>query len=220
MVRPVALVVAVAAASLAGTTNVEAATIFTSEATFITSSGPLAFESFESLAATNGVAAGFLAALTNFTVTASPQAGVFNLADYLGTHATDGVNFIEVEGGTQQIMTFTFGVPIVEFGVTVTDYGDVIAGVSQLTFLTNTGVTGAAVAGPLANGTDRFFGLIDTTPFTSISFTTPVGAFGDPFSVDRVWSTQAAVSAPEPAFLVLLGTGIAAGLRAARSRRR
>jgi hypothetical protein len=221
MLKRVGFVVAVVtAATLAGTERAVAATIFTNEATFITSSGPLAFESFEALTATNSVAGGFVAALTNFTLTASPLAGVFDLADYVGTHATDGIKFIEVEGGTQQVLTFTFGVPIVEFGVTITDYGDVIGGVSQLTFLTNTGVTGAAVTGPLANGSDRFFGLTDTTPFTSISFTTPVGPFGDPFSVDRVFSTQAAAAAPEPAFLVLLGTGVAAGLRAARSRRR
>ena len=177
MLKRVGFIVAVATTvSLAGSDRAAAATIFTSEATFISSSGALVFESFEGLTATNNVAGGFVAALANFTVTASPLAGVFDLVDYAGTHATDGIKFIEVEGGTQQVLTFTFAAPIFEFGVTITDYGDVIGGASQLTFLTNTGVTGAAVIGPLVNGSDRFFGLIDTVAFTSISFTTPARA--------------------------------------------
>lgn len=221
MLKRVAFVVAVVTATtFAGTDRATAATIYLSEATFISNSGALSFESFEGLSATNSNALSFMATLPAFGVIATPAGGVYNLANFAGTHATDGAKYIVADLGPQQAITFTFAAPITEFGVTITDYGDVIAGASQLTFLTNTGVTGAAVTGPRPDANDQFFGLIDANPFTSISFTTPFGSFGDPFSVDRVYSSASQVSAvPEPTSALLLGTGVASAWGYRRGRR-
>ena len=192
-----------------------ASTIYLNEATFIANAGALGFESFEGLAASNSVSAGFSRSLAAFTITGTPQGGVFDLADYLGTHATDGAKFIEFESGNQQTVTFTFSSPIHEFAVTITDYGDFTA--SPLTFVTNGGGSGSAALGTQPNGTDQFFGFIDAAnPFTTITLATGVGQFGDPFSVDRVRfsAPQANPSpVPEPASLLLVGTGLVAALR-------
>jgi hypothetical protein len=212
LVKPTLIVTILAVLGAAG--RASAGTIYSNEATFMSAAGALGFESFEGLAASNVASAGFSRSLAAFTIAGSPNAGVFDLADYLGTHATDGTKYIEVEGGGQQTLTFTFGAPIVEFGVTITDYGDFAA--SALIFSTNTGASQAAAAGSKPNGTDQFFGFIDAAnPFTSITFTTPVGQFGDPFSVDRVRFSAAAsgTPVPEPASLLLMGTGVVAVLR-------
>lgn len=192
-----------------------AGTIYPNEATFLSAAGALGFESFEGLTATNSVAAGFSQSLSAFTISGSPSAGVFDLANYLGTHATDGTKYIEVEGGGQQTMTFLFAAPIKEFGVTISDYGD-FAG-SVMTFTTNGGGSGTAALPFLPDGTDQFFGFIDAAnPFTSLTLTTAAGQFGDPFSVDKVRYSLASPTSPvvpEPASLLLMGTGVAAILR-------
>jgi hypothetical protein len=219
MLKRVAFVVAiVTATSLAGAERAAAATIYTTEAAFIAGSGALSFESFEGLLATNSVTPAFVATLADFTLTASPTAGVFNFLNYFGTHATHGVNYIEVEGGGQQTMTFTFAVPVVEFGITITDYGDIIGG--PLTFVTNTGANGTAVTGARPDANDQFFGLIDAAnPFTSVTFSTAIGPFGDPFSVDRIYSTQRATAVPEPTLVALLAAGFGTAFSVRRARR-
>jgi len=214
LVRPV---FGLAILLLAGTRQAAASPItYTNEATFIGAAGTLGFESFEALAATNSVSPAFTATLAAFTLAGAPQAGVFDELDYAGTHAIDGKNYVEVEGGTQQFLTFTFFAPIEAFGLTITDYGDT-PHTGPLTFTTNTGVTGtAAIDGPNAN--DQFFGLIDTTnPFSTLTLATGVGPFGEPFSVDAVrFSASAPTAVPEPATVFLVGSGIVAVMRKRR----
>ena len=213
LVKPTLIVTILAVLGAAG--RASASTIYSSEAVFISAAGTLGFESFEALAVSNSVAAGFSRSLSAFTISASPTAGVFDLANYLGTHATDGTKYIEVEGGGQQTMTFLFGSPIIEFGVTITDYGDFAA--SPMTFVTNGGGSGNAALGSRPDGNDQFFGFIDAAhPFTSLTLSTAAGAVGDPFSVDRVrYSAGSPVSTPvpEPASMLLVGTGLLTVLR-------
>jgi len=114
LVRPV---VGLAILLLAVTRQAAASPItYTNEATFIGAAGTLGFESFEALAATNSVSPAFTATLAAFTLAGAPQAGVFDELDYAGTHAIDGKNYVEVEGGTRQFLTFTFFAPIEAFG--------------------------------------------------------------------------------------------------------
>ena len=212
LVKPTLMVTMLAVLGVAG--RASAGTIYINEATFLSAAGTLGFESFEGLAASNTVAPGFSRSLPAFTITGTPNAGVFDLTDYLGTHATDGTKYIEVEGGSQQTITFLFGAPITEFGVTITDYGDFAT--STMKFVTNSGGSGNAALAFLPDGTNQFFGFIDAAnPFTSLTLTTAVGQFGDPFSVDRVRYSagNASTPVPEPASLLLLGAGLAAAVR-------
>ena len=212
LMKPTLIVTMMAVLGAAG--RASAGTIYNNENVFLLAASTLQFESFEGLAASNTATAGFSRSLTAFTISGSPNAGVLDLVNYLGTHATDGTKYIEVEGGGQQSLTFLFGAPITEFAVMTTDYGDFTA--SPMTFVTNGGGSGNAVVGARPDGTDQFFGFIDSAnPFTSLTLTTAAGAVGDPFSVDRVrFSATASVTAvPEPASLLLLGTGVTAVVR-------
>jgi len=215
LVRPV---FGLAILLLIGTRPAAAAPItYANEAAFIGAAGGLGFESFEALTATNSVSPAFTATLAAFTLVGNPQAGVFDQADYAGTHAIDGKNYFEVEGGAQQFLTFTFLSPIKAFGVTITDYGDTPHDGAPLTFTTNTGVTGTAALNG-ANANDQFFGLIDNTnPFSTLTLRTGVGPFGEPFSVDAVrFSTSETNAVPEPATVLLVGSGIVAAMRKRR----
>lgn len=208
------IVVVTMFAVLGAAASASAGTIYNNEAVFLSAAGTLDFESFEGLAASNTAAAGFSRSLSAFTISGSPNAGVFDLVNYLGTHATDGTKYVEVEGGTQQTLTFTFASAITAFGVMTTDYGDFTA--NSMTFTTNGGGAGNAVVGARPDGTDQFFGFIDTAnPFTTLTLTTASGQFGDPFSVDRVRysPTTSTTPVPEPASLFLLGTGLATVVR-------
>jgi PEP-CTERM motif len=185
-----------------GAGRAAADTIFTNESSFITASGPLGFESFEGLTATNTETAPFSATLAAFTVStpATSPAGVWN-TPFLGDHATDGHNYIEINLFTPTI-TFLFNSPINKFGLTITDYGDFTA--SPLGFSTNAGATGTAAVGNRPDANEQFFGIIATNSFTSITFTG-----SDPYAVDGVrFGSSANNPVPEPASILLLGTGL------------
>jgi hypothetical protein len=208
-------------AGFAVSSTASAATIYYDKAAFLAASGSLAFESLEGLTPTNSVTAGFSQSLADFSILASPFGGVFNAADYFGTHATHGANFIEVEGGTQQSVTFLFAAPVNAFGVTITDYGDISPG--AMTFTANNGAFGVAAAGARPNANEQFFGLISPSPdlFGSVTLKTAIGPFGDAFSVDGVYFTPPPSSVPEPATLTMLAYGGAClAITAVRRRRR
>ncbi len=189
------------------------AVLYTNESTFIAASGTLGFESFEGLTATNTETAPFSAVLAAFTVStpAGSPAGVWN-TPFLGDHATDGANYIEINQFTPTI-TFLFSSAINKFGLTITDYGDFTA--TPLAFSTNAGASGSAAAGSKPDGNEQFFGIIDTTPFTSITFTG-----SDPFAIDGVRFGSGAGTVPEPTSALLLGAGLLAVVAARRGQRR
>jgi hypothetical protein len=171
---------------------------YTNEATFLDATVSPSLESFESFAATNSRNLTNLAA-TDFTlsVVGGEDFGVFNQLNFNGTFATDGNNYVVSHTSTSS-MTFDFSQPIAAFGLNITDFGDNAA----QDLILDVGTDSFTIAsGPLPNGNELFFGVVDFSgTFSSATLT----AQGDSIGIDEVYTAQMA-AVPEPSSLALLG---------------
>jgi hypothetical protein len=202
-----------------------APTIINSESAFLTAAGTVSQESFENLTATNTFSFNQSFTLTDFTFalgTPSGSGGGVRNLPYFGTHATDGDQFIinsTAGGGTFPVL-LTFNAPITAFGINITDFGDdPREAASTLIFTTDTGVTGNTGLLLLGDANEQFFGLIDTNPFTSIRIERNPADGELNIGYDEVYYNTA-TAVPEPASLLLIGSGFVGLAATAWTRRR
>jgi PEP-CTERM motif len=101
-------------------------------------------------------------------------------------------------------ITFTFSHPLSAFGIDINTFATVNGSYMATT---NTGDIAASFFDPFpAQATGQFLGFSDTTPFTSVTFSTTALAGGQPSTLDTL-RDQAAIPVPEPSSLALLSLG-------------
>jgi hypothetical protein len=189
----------------------QAATIvYTSDAAFLSAAGGgLSSEGFET-------------AVLGTPTSVTFPGGTFGCAGGSYCPSFFGISGSFADAGSQSVYfatpdsaTFTFDSAITAFGVAIGGAGDVGA-ITLLADLSNGDSVNALTAytGPgFVFGENRqFFGVIDTVPFTSITFTgsnSDDGVFFD----TMYYGTAAPTGIPEPSSFLLAGIGLAgAGL--------
>jgi hypothetical protein len=108
--------------------------------------------------------------------------------------------------------TFTFGAAIIAFGIAIGGAGDV-APITLTASLSNgdtalalNNYTGPCTGVDIFAGNRQFFGVTDTVPFTSVTFT--ASNSGDSIFFDTMHYGLAAAAVPEPGTLALLATAL------------
>jgi hypothetical protein len=128
---------------------------------------------------------------TSFADTPSVNVSGFTLAAYSDDglirrwfNGTDGNGgFFIISGGLSSVV-LDFDVPVTAFGISIVDFGTTTAP-STLVFDDGTGSRRYTVAtGPLANGTELFFGVVDRVPFRHAVLTST--SIDDSIFFDRV----------------------------------
>ncbi len=177
-----------------------AATIYTNEAAFLAAAGGgLSFESFE-----NPISVGpTVVTFAGGSFSCSPSVWCPGFFGVRTGFADDGVQTVYF--ATPSSATFTFDSPITVFGVDMIGPGT--AGATDITInwvngssQIYTGITGAS-------NTVWFSGVIDSTPFSSVTFSGT--AADDGIDFDRL-QFKSSSAVPEPMSLVLVSTGLAA----------
>jgi hypothetical protein len=190
-----------------------AAQIFNNRSTFLTATGPLFSEGFETLPANNSNTLPSVAA-ADFTVVASNSGlGIFNTS-IAGQNATEGTKFLDHQSGAGVTTTFNFHFPIDSFGFDLIDYGD-NGSTGQLQLTNSAGDNLVVAMAGAGDGNVRYFGIISTFAFTQAVFTNTIG--GEAFAFDRMsYGTRV----PEPSILALLVTWALVGAGSTRRIRR
>jgi hypothetical protein len=117
-------------------------------------------------------------------------------------------NTLSTDGNTT--VSLVFNSPITAFGVDIIDFGNGFTG--SLSVTDNTGSfnqTLATVPPSLVSANRIFFGVTDSTPFTSITITQTTAPQGDSVFYDNVafGLAPAGSTAPEPSSLLLVAIG-------------
>jgi hypothetical protein len=193
---------------------------FTAQGQFEAAAGPLALESFESLAASTRSINTVVAPL--FTVTPtdtliSVQSSATTPEDGFGSYPVLGSQYLFNYNPNQPSGTlkFTFSAPTTAFGFVMTDVGEATGIVS---LRTNAGAFTTdqvlATYPPLqGNGASFFFGLTQNTAFTEAYVT--VTGVDEAYGIDAVRVT--AVPEPVQAALLLAGLGLVGAIARRRT---
>jgi hypothetical protein len=178
---------------------------FDSEAAFLaaTAGATLNLENFESASFAPASSITTLASGLNFSrsgvnftllTNASQCAGVSDCVDWLASVVGNAVTF-----------TFDSGLPNA-FGLFLGDFGTVSATTLTLQTSNGTSMVFNVPQGVVVN--ERYFGVIDTAGFVSVTINHPSAQ--DNAWIDNVrWGNVAAAAVPAPATLALLGLGLA-----------
>jgi hypothetical protein len=150
------------------------------------------------------------------------QVGFFVDSTLVADGAYHTSDYLEWEGGAKQL-TVTFASPVTAFGVDIgTFYGDTNDTITITASNISIGFTTSL-------NSYAFFGLTSGTPFSSVVFTDtgggPTSTLHAGFypAIDNLSYQLAATASdpiPEPATLLLLGTGLAGVVRTRRRRNR
>ena len=214
--RDVALFTVGLALALASHSEAATITVYTDRSLWEATVGTFSTEDFNGIANTGQLPANVehTLGLLTFSYTGAPGGfpgpGV-DAAQFkaIPTKASAG-------GGTTDV-----GLLVFEFPFAVLAWGADFTGASGSAFLdiTMAGVT-IALVDHLPSPGDGFFGIISDTPFNQVVLSADGGAgFDEVFFMDNVsFGEQAATPVPEPASLLLFGTG--ALVVSARMRRR
>ena len=168
-----------------------------SEASLSEAGGGLSFESFEGFPAS---AALDLAFVTTAGFTMSADLATMSIED--GTHFVTAR--LETTPDPGSSVVFTFGAAITDFAVSMAGINTPLIG--NIVFSTNASesFTGVTPTEASSGGGDGFFGVIDASPFTVLTITSPNS--GDRVAFDSVYFTA---PVPEPTTLALLALGLA-----------
>lgn len=191
----------VLAASLSFTVGSAFATTssYTNEAAFSAALGatPVTLESFES--APGGSATSLIFPTVDVSCSGSTYCpGFFGVSSLMPTDGSQGVFY-----ATPDTITFTFAAPVNAFGINVGDLGTVGATDFSATLSNGDAATFFTGYSGISYG-QLFVGVIDSTPFTSVTFygTAP----DDGIYFDRM--QIAAVPEPETYAMLLVGLGL------------
>jgi hypothetical protein len=196
------IAVAVFAASIA-TPALAAPITFNTDAAFLAAAGAgLSFEGFESALA-GGTSVSFAGGTFECAGTAWCP-GFFGVSTAFADTGANSVYF-----STPDTATFTFSAPITAFGIAIGGAGDV-APINLNAQLSNGSavpvVTNYSGSFNVFGANRLYFGLIDSAPFTSITFSGSNS--GDGIFFDSMNIRAAVAVVPEPASLVLLSAGL------------
>jgi hypothetical protein len=181
------------------------ATTYTDVSDFILNAGSLDFEGFEDLTATNSFDNNSFS-LSAFEMTTTSTMGVFSGTQGNGTHPTDGDQFVHhFSSGTAPFtVTFTFSNAITAFGLTTTDWAELLSGPDLYVMTTNAGDYLSITDSLEPPGAELFSGVVNLAGFTSVVLAGPWQ--GDAFGIDSVYFSS--VPAPEGLSLLLLALGM------------
>lgn len=195
------------------TSNVSFATVYTDSSDFFSNAGSLDLEGFEALPVTNSFDSSALS-LLGFELTTNAAMGVFSGVQGNGTHPTDGSAFVHhfLSGSSSLTVTFTFANSIVAFGLTTTDWAELVGGPDIYTLTTNAGDYLSITDNLEQPGTELFSGVVNAAGFTSVSLNGPLQ--GDAFGVDSVYFST--VPTPATIFLFLWGLVLLTTIKASQ----
>ncbi len=183
--------------------GVSYATLITydSESDFLSASGPLLNESFESYSDGPLVDPFYL---SDFSVTGE---NLYNFS-ISSSDPSDGTKALQtgMSNGTSSL-TFDFDYSINAFGIDIINYGGNMGPQeSTLTFSNNLGNSFTVIDSPPAPTGDVFFGVISDIAFNSVTFTrVEINSGGNMVHYDNL---HYSAPVPEPATMLLFGLGL------------